>query len=46
MSLVDIDAVAEARLLKISTSLLPNHAMQALSFVYDEQDIPTPLINE
>jgi hypothetical protein len=43
MSLVDIDAVAEARLPEISTSPLPNHAMQALSFVYDEQDIPAPL---
>ena len=42
MSLVDIDAVAEARLPEISTTSLPNHAMQ-LSFVYDEQDIPAPL---
>ena len=39
MSLVDIDAVAEARLLETSAAPLPNHAMQALSFVYDEQDI-------
>jgi hypothetical protein len=43
MSLVDIDALVEARLPEISTVLLPNHAMQALSFIYDEQDIPTPL---
>jgi hypothetical protein len=43
MSLVGIDAVAETRLPEISTAPLPNHAMQALSFVYDEQDIPTPL---
>jgi hypothetical protein len=40
---VDIDALVEAHLPEISTAPLPNHAMQALSFVYDEQDIPTPL---
>jgi hypothetical protein len=43
MSLCSINAVAEERLPEISTAPLPHHAMQALSFVYDEQDIPAPL---